>query len=257
MPVKIRQPNNSNQVTSGNQFVQTRDGSVNYADIPLDQYSKVMGGAFGQTTDAQGRILNQIASLSKQSPLNQATAYSTTRTADAAYLQAQAALEQAKSNSQSNRPYTPNSRDRLFNPEYQSAMSYENKMRDGINRFKPQIEFANNKANRQSEMDLNKLLATSRVNEARINAGAGVSQARINSEGRLGEARINADAGIEQTKTNADAQIREARIQQPLSSGQVLEQSRIQNPDPMKSMAMNMLGGYVNQGTRSNFAYWG
>ena len=226
-----KKPSNSSGVTSGTQFVQARDGTVNYSPIPFEQYAGSMGNAFGQANKAQSDILNQIAGLAGQDPRTQATAYSTKRTADAAYKQAEAAYIQAQNSgrdsrdsSQSNqspRPYQPTTSDRLFNPEYQSAMSYENKARDGVNRFATQYEFANNRANR----DLDRFVADSRLSE---------------------------------TKLNTQAQLGAARINQPLSAGQILDKTRIENPDPMKSNAMNLLGGYSQgNGSRSNFAYWG
>ena len=211
-PSSTTTPSNSTSATSGTQFVQTRDGSVNYDAIPFEQYTGSMNNAFNQTTDAQRQMIDLIGSWRLRDPNTQATADATRTTADAAMRQAEAAYKQA------------------------GAAYLQAQGRD-------EQDIRNQWVREQQAASL----------ERRYNAGQ--ADANRDLDRYLAGLRKETELGV--ASSNKQAQLGTARINQPLSAEQILEKSRIENPDPIKGMAVNLLGGYANQGTRSNFAYWG
>jgi hypothetical protein len=221
-------------VTSGNQFVAKRDGTVDFAEVPFQEYAKTMGNAFGQTNDAQSKILKEIFDYRQKDPNTQANADATRTTANAAMKQAEAEYLRAQ-NESSEKPWSPFAdhrrkyQDGTFKSgteQYQDILARRRGREDYV--FQSNIDAANQAKRDKAQYDLDTMVA-----------------------------RINADRERDVARIDADSRITQTRIQQPLSAGQVLERTRIENPDPVKGMAMNLLGGYSNQGARSNFAYWG
>jgi hypothetical protein len=225
-PSSTARPSNSTSATSGTQFVQTRDGSVNYDAIPFERYSGSMNNAFNQANNAQRQMLDLIGGWRLRDPNTQATADATRTTANAAMKQAEADYLRAQNegSATSKEPFSP----------YGDLIR---KYQDGT--FKSGAEqYQDILARRREKQDY---VFTSNIDAA--------------NQAKRDKAQYDLDAMV--ARINADAQKSVARIQQPLSASHILEKTRIENPDPMKGMAMNLLGSYANQGTRSNFAYWG
>lgn len=209
--------------------VQRRSGAYNYQDIDRGQNTSDLSSVYDQAFQQQAKFQDDLSGTKlgyeEKSPLAQAQAYAIRRDADSRYLEAGGPGEQSQS------PYSRMMANRV----------------SGTSQYQDIVANRRQRKNAQFGLDLYR-------QQKEIDSSANEPQRMLDRY----MADLASSTQLQTAAIDANARRDIASTQQPLSAGQVLEQSRIENPEASyRAASMNLLGGYANNGTRSNFAYWG
>ena len=203
---------------TGNQYVIKRSGTVNYDDPSIGRFFDYQKDAYNQTFNAQSDLNRMLADIKLDYD----------KSSPIAQAEAYAAKRNADANyAQATFGKAPSSRlwkSRKTGPSKMELFNQHQRAKQ-LQWRQNNHEMAMQNAKDDAAKELQRIIRSTELDRARIQAGA---------------------------------QTEAAKIQQPLGAQQILEKTRIENPgESAKGMAMNLLGGYANQGSRSNFAYWG